>query len=94
MRVTICRGETSLVRVEKDGRIRYFNAGRYLSDGRILGMVGSITLRKDIEPEYIHIRRERYKKGREKQNGKNNQKPTTKRGTQGTRQQAQTKPTK
>ncbi|MEK4031013.1 hypothetical protein MKZ02_21055 [Pseudobacillus sp. FSL P4-0506] len=35
MRVTICRGQKSLVRVEKEGRIGYFTAGRHVSDRKI-----------------------------------------------------------
>jgi hypothetical protein len=71
LRVTICRGQTSLVRVEKKGRVRYFNAGKYLSDQRILRLLDSavITLRDDIEPESVHVQRERYQKGRERRDG-------------------------
>lgn len=71
MRVTICRGQTSLVRVEQRGRVRYFNAGRYLSEQGILRLLDStvITLRDDIEPEREHVQRELYQKGRERRDG-------------------------
>lgn len=72
MRITICRGQnSSLVRVEQGGRVRYFNAGRYLSDKRIVTMAKSagVTLRNDIEPEHVHTNRERYERGGERRDG-------------------------
>lgn len=35
MRIMICRGPKSLVRVEKGGRMGYFQAGRHVSEWRI-----------------------------------------------------------
>lgn len=51
MRIIICRGETSLVRVEYRGRAGYFNAGRYLSDQRIekLAKASHVNLRNKPE---------------------------------------------
>lgn len=51
MRVTICRGQTSLVRVQNGKRVGYFNAGRYLTDQRIekLAQATHINLRNKPE---------------------------------------------
>lgn len=54
MRITICRGETSLVRVENRGRVGYFNAGRYLSDKRIIKLANTsfVNLRSESEASF------------------------------------------
>jgi hypothetical protein len=56
MRITICRGQNSLVRVEDNGRVGYFNAGRHVSDRQIARLASAKHVNLRNRPEVSYYR--------------------------------------